>query len=138
MHRHGDEVRIYTRNLNDITDRLPGVVAVARALPAEAVVLDGEVLGVDEDAKPRAFQDTMSAFGRDDARRCGRRPARRASSTSCTLDGVDLIDEPLTARQRRLDDARRATWPSLGCTPTMPQAASAALDVALADRATRA
>src|SRR3546814_3489145 len=43
VHRQGDEVRIYTRNLNDITERLPGVVAVARALPAEVVVLDGEV-----------------------------------------------------------------------------------------------
>src|SRR3546814_19676507 len=51
VHRQGDEVRIYTRNLNDITERLPGVVAVARALPAEVVVLDGEVLGVDDDAK---------------------------------------------------------------------------------------
>ena len=43
VHRQGDEVRIYTRNLNDITHRLPGVVALALALPAEAVVLDGEV-----------------------------------------------------------------------------------------------
>ena len=44
------------------------MVAVARRLPAEQLVLDGEVLGVDEDAKPLAFQDTMSAFGRDDGR----------------------------------------------------------------------
>ena len=74
VHRRGDEVRIFTRNLNDITHRLPGVVEVARGFDADAFVLDGEVLGVDEDAKPRAFQDTMSAFGRDDASGCGRRP----------------------------------------------------------------
>jgi DNA ligase-1 len=95
-------VRIYTRNLNDITHRLPGVVDVARGFGADAFVLDGEVLGVDEDAKPRAFQDTMSAFGRDDASGVG-------ESLLVTFfdvlhrDGVDLIDEPLSARQTHLD-----------------------------------
>ncbi len=103
VHRAGDEVRIYTRNLNDITGRLGGVVALARGLPATSFVLDGEVLGVDEDAKPQAFQDTMSAFGRD-----------AASGSAAALlvrffdilhrDGTDLIDEPLAARQRHLDE----------------------------------
>jgi DNA ligase-1 len=103
VHRHEDEVRIYTRNLNDITDRLAGVVALARELPVTSVVLDGEVLGVHEDASPQAFQDTMSAFGRD-----------AASGAAASLlvrffdvlhrDGVDLIDEPLEARLQHLDD----------------------------------
>jgi DNA ligase-1 len=102
VHRMGDEVRIYTRNLNDITDRLAGVVALARDLPAASFVLDGEVLGVHEDATPQAFQDTMSAFGRDGA-----------SGAAATLlvrffdilhrDGTDLIDEPLATRQQHLD-----------------------------------
>ena len=68
VHRLGSEVRIYTRNLNDITHRLPGVVAVALGLPSSTFVLDGEVVGIDEDANPQPFQDTMSAVGRDDAR----------------------------------------------------------------------
>jgi len=103
VHRHEDEVRIYTRNLNDITDRLAGVVTLARELPVTSVVLDGEVLGVHEDASPQAFQDTMSAFGRD-----------AASGAAASLlvrffdvlhrDGVDLIDEPLEARLQHLDD----------------------------------
>jgi DNA ligase-1 len=67
VHRFDDDVRIYTRNLNDITSRLPGVVDWVRALPGHAVVLDGEVIGVDGDARPHAFQDTMSSFGRDRA-----------------------------------------------------------------------
>ncbi|MEA2703210.1 MAG: ligase 1, partial [Actinomycetota bacterium] len=49
VHREGDEVRIFTRNLNDVTDRLPGIAAVVRTLPARTVVLDGEALGLDED-----------------------------------------------------------------------------------------
>jgi DNA ligase-1 len=102
VHRDGDDVRIYTRNLNDITHRLPGVVAIARALPSTAAVLDGEVLGIDEEARPRAFQDTMSAFGRDDAAGAGDGLLVRFFDV-LHADGVDLIDEPLIVRQQRLD-----------------------------------
>ncbi len=49
-HKHGDEVRLFSRGLNDITAGLPGVVEVVRRLPASSVVLDGEALGVDETA----------------------------------------------------------------------------------------
>ena len=95
-HRAGDEVRLYTRNLNDVTARLPGVVAVLHALNVEQVVLDGEVMGVSEDG-PGAFQDTMSSFGR----RTG--PPRRATLGvwffDCLhLDGHDLLDRPQAAR----------------------------------------
>jgi DNA ligase-1 len=103
VHRLGEDVRIYTRNLNDITERLAGVVALARELPATSVVLDGEVLGVHEDATPQAFQDTMSAFGRD---------ATSGAAAGLLVrffdilhrDGVDLIDEPLHDRLRQLDE----------------------------------
>ena len=103
VHRQGTEVRIYTRNLNDITHRLPGVVDVALAMRGDAIVLDGEVLGVDEDAKPRAFQDTMSAFGRDDAVGAGDGLLVRFFDV-LHRDGVDLIDEPLSVRHEHLDD----------------------------------
>jgi DNA ligase-1 len=95
-------VRIFTRNLNDVSDRLLGVADVARGMPAASFVLDGEVLGVDDDAQPRAFQDTMSAFGRD-----------AASGAAAGLlvrffdilhrDGEDLIDHPLQVRLGHLD-----------------------------------
>ncbi len=61
-------VRIFTRNLNDVTDRLPGVVALVRGFDCTSTVLDGEVLGmieVDGDVSPQAFQDTMSRLGSD-------------------------------------------------------------------------
>ena len=64
VHRDGDEVRIFSRNLNDVTSRLPGIATVVRELPARSLVLDGEALGLDEDAaRPERFQDTMSRFG---------------------------------------------------------------------------
>jgi DNA ligase 1 len=103
VHRVGDDVRIYTRNLNDITDRLAGVVALARELPVTSVVLDGEVLGVHEDATPRAFQDTMSAFGRDGDSGAAAHLLVRFFDV-LHRDGTDLIDEPLEARLRHLDE----------------------------------
>ena len=53
VHRQGDLVRVYTRNLNEVTDRLPEVVEVVRSLPAGELVLDGEVLGARRGPGPR-------------------------------------------------------------------------------------
>ena len=101
VHRAGDQVRIYTRNLNEITGRLPRLVALALAASGTSFVLDGEVLWWDEEAdQPRAFQDTMSAFGRDEVAPAD--PLVRFFDV-LHLDGVDLIDEPLTARHQHLD-----------------------------------
>ena len=104
VHRSADVVRIFTRNLNDVTDRLPDVVAAVRRFDAASFVLDGEVLGfMGPEGSPQAFQDTMSRFGRDDA----------ASSPThlrphffdlLHLDGDDCIDEPLHRRRARLVD----------------------------------
>jgi DNA ligase-1 len=131
VHRHGDEVRTYTRNLNDVTARLPGVTGAVRAMPVEQVVLDGEVLGVDDDARPQAFQDTMSAFGRDEAAGAGDGLLVRFFDV-LHRDGVDLIDEPLVVRQAHLD----AVVGPLAVPRTVtrdPAAAAAALEVALAE-----
>jgi DNA ligase 1 len=102
VHRLGEEVRIFTRNLNDITHRLPGVVAVALAFDAQAFVLDGEVMGWDDDATPRAFQDTMSAFGREDAVGAGD-GLLVTFFDLIHVDGADLLDDPLSHRLARLD-----------------------------------
>ena len=99
-HRAGDEVRLYTRNLNDVTDRLPTVVDVVRSLPADEVVLDGEVLGVGDEERPDLFQETMSRFGR----RSGE-PATGLGVwffDALRVDGDDLVDSPLVDRLARL------------------------------------
>jgi DNA ligase-1 len=99
VHRIDDDVRIYTRNLNDITGRLPGVADWARALPVRAVVLDGEAIGVDDESRPRAFQDTMSSFGRDSETGGGAAGALDAFFFDVLhVDGEDLIDRPLGDR----------------------------------------
>jgi len=105
VHRRDDgDVRIYTRNLNDVTARLPDVVAWVRALPVRAVVLDGEAIGVDDEARPHAFQDTMSSFGRDRDAHDGAGGALDAYFFDVLhVDGDDLIDRPLRERLGILD-----------------------------------
>ena len=110
-HRRRDDVRLYTRNLNDATARLPAVVALLRELDVDQVVLDGEVLGVRDD-DPEAFQVTMSGFGR----RTGP-PAPTALGVwffDCLhLDGEDLLDRPLVERAAALERIGVPRVPSL-------------------------
>lgn len=100
VHRAGDEVRIYTRTLADVTHRLPEVVDVVRSLPARNVILDGETLALGEDGAPRPFQETMSRFGSEAPRTTLLHPW---FFDVLHLDGRDLLDEPLSTRLRVLE-----------------------------------
>jgi DNA ligase 1 len=101
VHRVGDDVRIFTRNRNDVTHRLADVVDDARAFPSDDFILDGEALGLDADDRPRRFQDSMSSFGADVVRADSTR--LRALFFDCLRrDGVDLLDEPLIDRRAHL------------------------------------
>jgi DNA ligase-1 len=129
-HRNGDEVHLYTRNLNEITDRLPYIVDLLRSLPLHDVILDGEVMGVDEDGLPHAFQDTMSTFGRSESPSSA--PPLTVGFFDCIhLDGRDLIDEPLADR---LDILRSIKGlPTIpGIRTSDPEVAQGVLDEALA------
>jgi DNA ligase-1 len=100
VHRFGANVSIFTRNLNDVSDRLPAVVAIAASLDVRSAVLDGELLGLDEEEGPRAFQDTMRGFAGT-----GRAALRPYFFDVLELDGEVLIDLPLRERLERLDRA---------------------------------
>ncbi|MFW2336182.1 MAG: ATP-dependent DNA ligase, partial [Ilumatobacter sp.] len=95
-HRAGDRVRLFTRNLNDVTDRLTGVAELVRGLPGGDLVLDGEVLGVDDDGGPRRFQDTMGDFGAEPG---GSGHSRGSGLRAFFFDvlhaGDPVVDEPL-------------------------------------------
>lgn len=106
VHRTGDEVAIFTRNLNDITERLPGVADLARSFPARSFVLDGEALVLDPGSgRPVAFQDSASGIRSEDA---GTGPSEAAGPVTpfffdlLHLDGTDLIDEPVSVRRPAL------------------------------------
>ena len=64
VHRAGDEVRVFTRQLQDVTSRVPEVVEWARGLPVREAVVEGEALALRADGRPRPFQETMRRLGR--------------------------------------------------------------------------
>jgi len=104
-HRAGPRVHLFTRNLNDVTERLPGVVDVVRGLPGGDLVLDGEVLGVDAAGGPRRFQDTMGDFGADpDGTHAPRGSGLQAFFFDVLHVGTSVVDEPLTVRRQLLSD----------------------------------
>ncbi|MEY9862132.1 DNA ligase-1 [Catenulispora sp. GAS73] len=96
IHRDGDRVQVFTRSLDDITDRLPEVVELARALPVTSAVLDGEALALAPDGRPRPFQETASRTGsrRDIAKLREQIPLTVFLFDLLHLDGRDLIDLP--------------------------------------------
>ncbi|MHA6796639.1 ATP-dependent DNA ligase [Pseudonocardia bannensis] len=96
VHRDGDEVRVWSRTLREITDGVPEIAEHVRRLPCRSVVLDGETLALDDDGRPRPFQDTMSRFGSDQGA-----PGDLLSPfffDVLHLDGTDLLDVPLAQR----------------------------------------
>jgi DNA ligase-1 len=139
VHRDGDVVRVWTRTLREVTDGVPELVERIRALPCDTVVLDGETLALDDDGRPRAFQDTMSRFGSDGSDALS--PDRGVLLSPFLfdvlhLDGRDLLDEPLSVRLDALagllaaDEHAPLRMP--GVRRPDPDQAAAVLDDALA------
>ena len=104
VHRAGTEVAVFTRTLDDITARVPEVVAAALALPVETAVLDGEVIALHPDGRPHPFQVTASRVG-------SRLEVERLATTLpltaflfdlLHLDGQDLLDRTGAERHAAL------------------------------------
>ncbi len=104
VHRAGDDVRVYTRRLNDVTAAVPELVEGVRALPVREIILDGETLAFRDDGLPHPFQVTMSRFGRK--RGVGRLrqelPLAAFYFDLLYLDGAGLTDLPAHERLEAL------------------------------------
>jgi DNA ligase 1 len=100
VHKAGDEVRAYSRNLRDVTAAVPEVVEVTRALPAREIILDGEVIALRPDGGPLPFQVTMRRFGRRLDVEAMRRelPLTPFFFDALSLDGASLVDTPQAER----------------------------------------
>jgi DNA ligase-1 len=100
VHKAGDEVRVYTRNLREVTAAVPEVVEAARGLPARELILDGEVIALRADAIPHPFQVTMRRFGRklDVGSLRVELPLTPVLFDCLYLDGEALIDRPQSDR----------------------------------------
>ncbi|HTA70023.1 MAG TPA: ATP-dependent DNA ligase [Bryobacteraceae bacterium] len=104
VHKSGDEVMVYSRALNDVSAAVPEVVEAVRALPAQNLILDGEVLSLLPDGRPQPFQITMRRFGRklDVQRMRGDLPMTPFWFDLLYLNGGSLLDEPQARRFQAL------------------------------------
>jgi DNA ligase-1 len=104
LHRQGAEVRVFTRTLDEISDRVPEVVEAVAALSPASLVLDGEAIALREDGRPQPFQVTAGRVGS----KLDVATVRRAVPLSLFvfdllhLDGDDLLDRPGSQRQAAL------------------------------------
>jgi DNA ligase-1 len=107
VHKVGDQVRIYTRSLNEVTDALPEIVETVRGFGASSLVLDGEAIAFDSSGRPHPFQITMRRFGRRlnvESTRADL-PIRAFFFDCLHLDGRSIVDLPTRERFEALAHA---------------------------------
>jgi ATP-dependent DNA ligase I len=134
VHRAGTEVAVFTRTLDDITARVPEVVAAALTLPVTAAVLDGEVIALQPGGRPHPFQVTAGRVGsRLDVERLAQRlPLTPFLFDLLHLDGQDLLDRPGSERHAALAGAVPEPLRMPRRVPADPAEATAFLDDTLA------
>jgi DNA ligase-1 len=103
-HKRGDDVRVYSRLLNDVTVAVPEIVEVVRKMPAREVILDGEAIALKPDGTPHPFQTTMRRFGRrlDVEALRPELPLTPFFFDVLRRDGSDLLDATLSDRAAAL------------------------------------
>ena len=100
IHRRGEEVRVYSRRLNEVTGAVPELVEAALGLDAHELIVEGEAIALRGDGTPLPFQTTMRRFGRrlEVDRMRGDLPVTLFLFDILYLDGTPLLDEPLSRR----------------------------------------
>jgi len=106
IHRDGGKVAVFTRTLDDITDRVPEIVSIGLSLGADPALVDGEAVALRPDGRPRPFQVTAArtASQTDVGRQRAETPLTPFLFDVLHLNGTDLIDAPASERQRLLSE----------------------------------
>ncbi len=116
-HKSGDEVRVFTRNLNDVTTAVPEVVDALKSVRADSLILDGEAIALRADGRPHPFQLTMRRFGRKlDIEALRSELPLSVFFFDCLLhDGKALVDRPAAERH----DVVRSVLPASLVAPSL-------------------
>jgi len=132
VHRDGDEVRVFSRTLRDVTPAVPEVVAAVRRLPVGSIVLDGEAIALRPDGAPEPFQVTMSRFGRKGGAGQPEGPPLSVLFFDVLhAGGQDLVGRPARDRVERLEAELPAALRVPRLVTADPAAAGAFLEEAL-------
>ena len=117
VHKSGDEVRVFTRSLNDVTPAVPEVVDAAKRAKAHSLILDGEAIALRGDGRPQPFQLTMRRFGRKlDAQALRAELPLSVFFFDCLLaDGEPMVDRRAAERH----DVLRSLLPAEVVTPSL-------------------
>jgi DNA ligase-1 len=99
VHKRGDEVSVFTRSLEEISGRLPEVVAATLSLGATDLILDGEAIALDASGRPRPFQDTASTT----STKAGATGIQPFFFDLLLHEGDSLLEAPTGERLTRLD-----------------------------------
>jgi ATP-dependent DNA ligase I len=112
IHVRGEDVRVFTRSLDDITSRVPELVEMAQSLGVTSIVLDGEALALKEDGRPHPFQVSASRFGSriDVDRLRANLPLTPFVFDILHLNGEDLVDRTVAERYTILADTVPERW----------------------------
>jgi DNA ligase-1 len=106
IHKSGDQVRVYSRRLTDVTQSLPEVVElVQREVKAHEAILEGEVIAVGKDrGSPLLFQHLMRRFRRvhEIDEMTTEIPIELQLFDIIYDDGESLVGKPYTERRERL------------------------------------
>jgi DNA ligase-1 len=124
VHKAGDEVRVFTRHLQDVTARVPEIVDWARAQSPAEMVLEGETIALRPDGRPHPFQVTMRRFGRSKGVAAARAELPLSSFFFDVLhlgDEGTLLGLPYRERAKRLGQV-------LGPKDLLPQICTSSLD----------
>ena len=108
IHKLRDTVRIFTRSLDEVTERMPLIVETVAALPYRQLVLDGEALALRPDGGPEVFQQIASSAAtrtRSDETSESRVSLQAYVFDLLRIDDQDLLDSPLTERVAIMNDA---------------------------------
>ncbi len=112
VHKSGDQVAVYSRNMNDVSAAVPEVVSAVRSMPARNLILDGEVLSLDANGRPRPFQVSMRRFGRkiNVAQLIDELPMTPFWFDLLYLNDTPVLDSPQAERFRELSQLAPAAY----------------------------
>jgi len=106
VHKDGEEIRIFTRHLKEVTESVPEIICLARQFPMDKAIFEGEAIALREDRRPLPFQTTMRRFGRiQDVESVQREiPLKPFFFDLLYVDGQSILDVPYSKRFEQLTE----------------------------------